>query len=549
MYFTLEPATPFERSILWRLHHSYFAQRGIQAWREGDIPYFSTSNYAFARQHARLFAALVADLEAQGSLGPTDEVWLLEGGAGTGIFASNFLRVLERGEVGSPGLFGRVRYLMTDYSEKNVRDALATPRVARFAELGVLVPARYDLTQPTQLHPIDRPPFPEGAPRLAFALNNYICCVLPMRHLQRRADGFWYDLHVEVRAEVEDPTLASPERYMEAITQEATKHNLLRNFDITWEWHAADPAAKFRAAGPDGDGGFHVRLLQRLTEGMPEATLGYPDRYLDYLRGLSTIMLPGGAIMTNDYGSTNRERLRGLSEWRPQYYGNTFNQDVNLAIFDAFAEEAGWHVLKTTGDLASVHTAVLSKTPLGPAVREVFGKHYGRYSESDDLLDYSNAARSYFQKKESARALRFYLRCAELDPDNPEHRYRVGESAIEAGFYDVAVEHLLAGFAIDHEHAWDFEFQLGRAYCLLNDNPTALDWYGKSAVRAPHPVTHTNMGVLLAADGKLRDAYQCYKRALALDPDYERAKERLTALKEAVWEQTAATFDRESDGA
>lgn len=536
MYFTLEPATPFECSILWQLHHSYFAQRGIQAWREGDIPYFSTSNYAFARQHARFFAALVEDLEAQGVIAPDEEVWVLEGGAGTGIFATNFLSALERGDAGRPGLFPRVRYLMTDYSEKNVRDALATSRVAHYAASGNLVPARYDLTQPTQIHVLDRPPLTK---KLAFAINNYICCVLPMRHLQKRTDGFWYDLHVEVRAEVQDPALASPERFMEAITREATKHNLLKNFDINWEWRASDPKDKFEDA-------FHVRLLDRITDGMAEATLGYPDRYIDYIRGLSTMMVPGGAIMTNDYGSTNRERLRGVSDWRPQYYGNTFNQDVNLSIFDAFAAEAGWTIQRTQGDLASVHTAVLQQSEPGPRTREAFARYYGRYSESDDLLDYSNAARSYFQKKESARALRFYLRCAELDPHNPEHRYRVGESAIEAGFYDVAIEHLLVGFEQDHEHAWDFEFQLGRANCLINDNDTALQWYEKSAERAPHPVTFTNMGVLYAAAGKIKDAYHCHKRALALDPDYERAKECLSALKETVWQQTAATFDSEA---
>lgn len=535
MYFTLEPATPFERSILWRLHHSYFAQRGIQAWREGDIPYFSTSNYAYARQHARLFAAVVADLEAKGSLSSSDEVWLLEGGCGTGIFAANFLRAIEHGDAGSKELFPRVRYIMSDYSEKNVRDALATARIKRYAELGNIVPARYDLTQPTKIHPLDHGPITK---RLAFVINNYICCVLPMRHLQRRPDGIWYDLHVEVRAEVEDPTLADPERYMEAITREATKHNLLKNMDTVWEWRPIEVKDKF-------DDAIHLRILERATEGFAEATLGYPDRYVEYLRGISTLVVPGGVIMTNDYGSTARTRMQGLSDWRPQFYGNTFNQDVNLALFDAYAAETGWHILRTDDDLGSVHSAVLSAEPLGAATVAAFEKGYGEFSESDDLLDYSNAARSYAQKKESGRALRFYLRCAELDPENAEHRYRVGETAIEAGYYKKAIEHLKVGFDIDHERVWDFEFQLGRAYCLLNDNATSLEWYAKSAVRAPHPVTHTNMGVLLAQDGKLKDAYLCYKRALALDPEYERAKERLSALKEAVWEQTAAVFDRD----
>lgn len=545
MYFTLEQATPFESSILWQLHHSYFAQRGIEAWRQGDIPYFSTSNYAFARQHARFFCALVEDLERTGALAPEAEVWVLEGGAGTGIFAANFLAALESGEVGPPGLFGRVRYLMTDYSEKNVRDALATPRIARFAELGVLVPARYDLTEPTRVHILaDR--VQEGAPayrpfvgKLTFAINNYICCVLPMRHLQKHADGYWHDLHVEVRVDVDDPTLATPERYLEAMQRDATRHNLMRSFDIGWEWRATDLTAKLSDA-------VHLRILERMLAGFDEGTVGYPDRYLDYLRGLRSMMVPGGAIMTNDYGSTQRARLQGLQEWRPQYYGNTFNQDVNLSIFDAFAAECGWHLMRTEADLASVHTAVLTQSEPGPAIQSVFSKYYRRFSESDDLLDFSNAARGYAQKKEPARALRFYLRCAELDPHNAEHRYRVGESALEAGFYDIGVEHLLVGFELDKERAWDFEFQLGRSYVLLNDNTTALDWYEKSATRAPHPVTHTNMGVILAGAGRNDEAYRCYKRALALDPDYERARECLNTLKETVWQMTTALYDRDA---
>jgi hypothetical protein len=538
MFFTLESATPFEKSILWKLHHSYFAQRGIQAWREGDIPYFSTSNYAFARQHARLFAAHVKDLEARGEIEVGSDVWLLEGGAGTGIFAANFLSAIEANEVGYPELFPRVRYLMTDYSEKNVRDALATPRIARYADMGRLVPARYDLTMPRQVHILDGTPLTQ---KLVFAINNYICCVLPMKHLQKRTDGFWYDLHVEVRAEVQDTSLASPEKYMEALTREATRHNLLKNFDVTWEWRPIELSRKFEDAS-------HVRLIEAITEGLSDATLGYPDRYVEYLKGLSALLVPGGLIMTNDYGSTQRERLRGLSEWRPQYYGNTFNQDVNFSIFDAFAAETGWSLSRTTGDIASVHSAILSQATVGPRVADEFARAYGHYSESDDLLDFSNAARGYAQKKEPARALRFYLRCAALDPHNPEHRYRVGEAALDAGTYDVAVEHLRIGFELDYERAWDFEFQLGRAYCLGNDNKTALEWYAKSSVRAPHPVTHTNMGVLHAAMGDLKEAYRCYKRAIALDPDYERSRECLNSLKEIMWAKTASEFEEDAAG-
>ena len=46
----IEPATPFDKSILWELHHAYFAARGVEAWKAGEIPFFSTSNAAYARR-------------------------------------------------------------------------------------------------------------------------------------------------------------------------------------------------------------------------------------------------------------------------------------------------------------------------------------------------------------------------------------------------------------------------------------------------------------------------------------------------------------------
>ena len=32
MQVTLQPPTPFDQSLLWRIHDAYFTARGIEAW-------------------------------------------------------------------------------------------------------------------------------------------------------------------------------------------------------------------------------------------------------------------------------------------------------------------------------------------------------------------------------------------------------------------------------------------------------------------------------------------------------------------------------------
>ncbi|MEZ0229591.1 MAG: hypothetical protein ACAI25_13260, partial [Planctomycetota bacterium] len=77
----LEDHVPYDRSAIWRIHDAYFAERGSKAWTEGEIPFYATSNYAIARQHARAIIALVRVLEEEGAVRPDETVCLLEVGA------------------------------------------------------------------------------------------------------------------------------------------------------------------------------------------------------------------------------------------------------------------------------------------------------------------------------------------------------------------------------------------------------------------------------------------------------------------------------------
>lgn len=531
MQLTVQRPTPFDQSRHWRLHFAYFEQRGLDAWRSGEIPFYATSNFAVARQHARLLAALVADLEASGALLPTDPVGVLEGGGGSGLFAANLLDALHA-DPEFAALAPRVVYVLTDYAEINVRQAAATPRLAPWVAAGRVRLARYDLNHPAALDLLD------GAPldlRFALVFTSYVSCVLPMKHLQRRPDGSFHELAVEITADVDDPEL-TPDDVIADLARDATRHNLHRNLELHFSWLPVDLDALFPTAP------HHAAVVRAILAGLDDATVGYPYGYFDFLAGIAPALLPGGAILTVDYGSTRKSRLAGNFERRPQSYGNSIAQDINFTVYDGLAPVLGWDVLRTTEDLASTHASLVSHTPFGPRTRAAFAAGYLGRTASDDLLDYSAVAKICFQRKEYQRALRFYERSVELDPKNLELRYRLGEVAMEAGFPELAVEHLRLGYAMDSERLWDFDFTLGRALVLVGEYAEAIPWYERSLARGEHPVTHTNLGVLFAQAGRLAEAHHAFKRALELDPGHARAAERMAQLKEQIWQAQVAAW-------
>lgn len=527
MMLVLEAPTPFDTSIAWRLHNAYWAQRGPAAWQSGEVPFYSTSNSATARQHARLFAALVRDLEAAGTIAPTDLVWVLEPGCGIGLFAANFLAALQSGDPFQRALLARTRYILSDYSEKNLRAVCELERVAPWLASGHVVPALYDLLDPGRVRPLSGGGLTHP---LTMVVSNYVCSVIPQQQIQRRQDT-WYEMLVETRASSEDPSHDAA-AYLAAVTGDATRTNLLRELEFHFSWRPLDldnlPESLRDPA--------HLRALARFAEGMPEATFGYPARFFHYLRSVSELLVDGGLVITNDYGAASRQRARGAFDRRPQMYGNSLAQDTNFATFEAWAAEVGWTCLRSQSDLDSVHMALVAPRGVGPHTRAAYAEAYQGVQVIDELLDHAATARLFMQRREFARALRYWLRAASMDENNVEFRYRIGEAAIECGEYDTAITHLLAGHALDPT-GWDFDFMLGRSTCLAGQMDESRRWYELSLARDPHPVTHTNLGIVHLHEGREALAWASFNAALALDPQHQRAHERLQLLRDRVWQR------------
>ena len=139
----------FSASMLWDLQRLYFAERGVDAWRQGEVPHYVTSNPMMANSYAEVVFGLLRDARRRA---PGDApLYVCELGAGSGRFAFHFLSRLvalcERAGV-APLAF---RYILTDLAEPNLDFWRAHPGFARFFASGMLDVALFDIERADSL--------------------------------------------------------------------------------------------------------------------------------------------------------------------------------------------------------------------------------------------------------------------------------------------------------------------------------------------------------------------------------------------------------------
>ena len=220
---TIEDHVAYDKSLLWRIHDAYFAQCGTSAWDSGAIPSFATSNFAIARQHARFVLALVEQLTAAGNLDAAEPIAVLEIGSGQGKFAATFFRALETA-TGKRGraLVPRLRYVLSDYSENNLREAIRAPSLERLVARGLLTPAIFDARRTD-------PPVDLSGKRLddpvTVVIANYVACVTPVKVVKKNREGF-FEKTISVQAEAphgQPCDAAAAQRYFATCLDEATR--------------------------------------------------------------------------------------------------------------------------------------------------------------------------------------------------------------------------------------------------------------------------------------------------------------------------------------
>jgi tetratricopeptide (TPR) repeat protein len=500
----LEERVPYHESVLWQIHDAYFARRGAAAWRAREIPNFPTTNSVVARQHARFLVETVAALEEEGALERGGPVHVLEVGAGTGDFAKNFFRALET-SCGDPGraLVARLKYVLSDYSAKNVAEALAQRALGARVAQGSLVGATFDLAGSRALLDLEGRPIEA---RFAALVANYVCCV-SRPSLVRKSGGAFHEGRVSVRAP----------RPLAALLEDPTSAELMKNLETRVDWQPVELAPLL---GDD-----HAAAIADTVEPFETATVVYPRAFLEFVRAMRPRMLAGGVALVTDYGAGRRSELAGEEEPKPGHYGNTLNHPVAFPVVEAFAQRAELSVLRMRGAFSPLYTAAILYTPeRSPRLARAFARIYLREGRGTELLNLRAAAVALATLKDCRGAAALFERCLELDPNSVDLHHRLGAVCLDGGWDRLSLRHLKRGKALDDADAYDFDFLLGRAYVKLRRWAPARRAFERSLERAPSSEGHRYLGIALEHLDDFRGAYLAFRKALDLDPQSETAR-------------------------
>lgn len=150
--FPLEEKQHFSKSLLWQLQRQFFEQQGIQAWRQGTVPHYITSNPHIANAYAQVVLGFLRDCYTTSSsqdsgiaaIHPDQPIYIVELGSGSGRFAYHFLKKFHAAYAQSSLKQNSVKYILTDFTEQNLNYSKTHPSLQPYLENGLLDFACFD---------------------------------------------------------------------------------------------------------------------------------------------------------------------------------------------------------------------------------------------------------------------------------------------------------------------------------------------------------------------------------------------------------------------
>ncbi|ETV73365.1 hypothetical protein H257_11873 [Aphanomyces astaci] len=536
--FELEAFTPFSSSHLWKLMSSFYDRQGVESWAQGIVPHFITSNTFIAKRYVQVFAAYLRDAVAK-TLDPTEPLYIVELGTGSGKFSFYFVQWLYEMEavVNLSFPLCRIRYIMTDFTDSNLKFWQTHPALRPFVERGVVDFAIFDATQDTSLYLINAKQ--TIAPQ---SLKNPICVV---------ANYLFDTLHHELfrvdQTELKQGLISVGSTRLDEkdpLDPEIIKRlsNLYRYDDISTAFYS-NP--HFNAI---------LKWYQDYYGDQP-ATFLVPIGALNAIERLKLLSRHQLLILSGDKGHTNPDHFRGLQDPHIAVHGS-FSVMVNYHAIGIYVAHRGGFALHNPQEEASLKVSLfvvpqeIESPPPQADLEALSVQRSAAYPTvchvyDDTLVSFGPNDFFVMQKaiKEDAKApsLKGVLALMKLSFYDADLFYKFRDVLLDqspAAPAKVKVDVMVClnktwthYYQLDKEK--DIAFEIGRVYYGMREYDHALQFYTRSLDEmGKHHVTYHNMGLCFYSTRRLQDAQQCFEAATELNSCYQKAAtwlQRVTA--------------------
>lgn len=516
-WFILERGRLFCRSLIWQLQDAYFAERGVEAWRQGEVPHYVTSNPTIANCYAEVVLAFWRDRQR---LAPQSEpLTICELGAGSARFAFHFLRRLSalcaQADV-PPQAF---RYVLTDSANSNLEFWRHHPNFEPFFADGRLDMARLDMTRPERLSlQISGDTIEPGSlhhPLVIIA--NYVFDSIPQDLFHFKAQRT-YACHVSLAVDADPASLSAAE--------------LLARLQVHYD---DEEITEPPYAEP-----YLQQLIADYQRALGDAHVLFPAAGLRCLKSLAEFSSHGALVLSADKGNHRLAALDGQPAPGLVRHGSVSLQ-VNYHAFAQFCTEAGGVALLPTDHHNSINVVgllMLADAHDHSETERAYHRHVREFGP-DHFYSITKHARKTIAEM-SVEDILAYLRLSRHD-SHQFGRYlpRLLELAPE---FDVATR---VDVTAAIENVWDMYFPLGEDLDLANriagllyamdDHSAALTYFERSmAIYGADTGTLYNIAACYRLLGEHGAAVAMLQKVLEYDNDNEAAKLLLDECESAA---------------
>lgn len=511
----------------WQLSRRYWDHRGPDAFLGGDVPYIVTNDGYLA---GNAVAVLLASCEAAVEKGTLeDTIRVLELGAGSGLFAKQFLDQLQRSDAAHAQLvYDRLVYTVTDGSDTMISAMQERGIFADHADHVVCLPAR----APGIADMLGAGPH-AGQYRAVF--TNYLLDSLPFTILSLLGDEvFELRLRTSIAKDVE-----------------LSQYTTLGEDEIVARLNGDD------AAGLAGLSGLYPALaidaeyvrVERADLPLPDAIPVARDRadgplvYLHSYGALASVdealdlLRPDGVMLASDYGFSGKDEDRPMLEF--QHFGGSVAIGLNFeALGRVFGTEAESQVIAPDSDTDHLLSRMIAHAPAQQAI-DVFRTRYSR-ATWDRLTKPLHEAQKLVSEGQIEAARWQYEEAMRFQPQN----WAVLEEI--AGFicyhlqdYEAALTMARAVLELNHlsPGAWNI---VGDCFFYTDHLAQAAEAYEKGANASPKDVRSMLNLAWVAVHAEQPDqALEYIAKGLAFDVT--------GAFRDALLAKQEQVLDRQAD--
>ena len=507
--FPLEEQQRLSRSILWEQQRRFFAAQGIDAWRKSIVPHYISSNTFIARSYSRVVSGFLRDCLAGGMItNPSQPIYIVELGAGSGRFACHFLNAFQDSaeRFRQEGL--RARYVMTDFASRTLDYWKTHPFLKSFVERGRLAFARFDAGQDStiEIHGCRETLAPDTLKNPLVVLANYFFDSIPQDLFSIR-NG---ELHEQVISVFAQNGVVDPD-----------EPGLLDRIQIAFEGR------------PIRDDYYGERELDELLQDyrcrLEDTFLLFPCAAIRCIRDLNRLCGGRMLLLAADQGYSSEEELAMQKEPVFNRHGS-ISMMVNYDALGKFVARRGGQVSHPAHRPASLNVSCfLLGFPANatPETLRAYEDAIARFGP-DDFFTLKKGIEKMYETLSLPQILAYL-------------RFSGGDAHLFLGVLPALLRLVDSCSAEEREdmrrvlrQVWenyypigeelDLAFQIGVLLYRAGLYCDALEFFRQSQrVYGPHACTSYDMGMCHYMLGDRESAQACVNEARRLDPDCEEA--------------------------